>query len=79
MKIPISIRGWWLSVLYRLIEPRNQILPPSRRFKRRGGPNTTPRLLPSGPKVSAVVVHLLVLAAMLLILTLAAVPEQYAV
>jgi len=61
-----------------LNQSTSSFLPPSGRFKRRGGfKYHTPRLLPSGPKSLDVVRYLLVVAAMILIL--AAVFEEDAV
>lgn len=52
MKIPISIRGWWLSsCIDSLNHSTRSFLHPDV-SKGVAASNTTPRLLPSGPKAS---------------------------
>jgi len=68
MKIPISIRGVVALLLHRPIEPIDQVLHPSRRFKRRGSLKDYAQTLAVGPKGLDMVCHLFVVAAMILVL-----------
>ena len=77
MKIPISIRGWWFSLLDRLIEPLDYFLHPSGRFKRCCGLKYHAQAFAVWSEGLDMVSHLLILATMILIL--GAVLEEHAV